>query len=197
MVSGGGGHPLVDIGATLSGVPRTVRGMSDGVRLRPVTEPDLEVLDRMFGDPAAIGEFNWGGYVGGSAWRRRFAENGLLADDKSVLMVDHGDDTIGFVSWFRVPTGNSVYVLEFGISLWPEARGKGHGAAAQLELARYLFAHAPINRIQAVTEVDNIAEQRALEKAGFTREAVMLGRTFRDGEWRDEVLYRMLRAELT
>jgi hypothetical protein len=26
---------------------------------------------------------------------------------------------------------------------------------------------------------------------------VMKGRTFRDGAWRDEVLYRMLRAELT
>jgi RimJ/RimL family protein N-acetyltransferase len=170
--------------------------MTDGVRLRPVAEPDLDALDAMFNDPAAIGEFNWGGFIGGRTWRRRFEENGLLADDKSVLMVDHADETIGFVSWFRVPTANSVYVVEFGISLWPPARGKGHGAAAQLALARYLFAHAPINRVQAVTEVDNVGEQRALEKAGFTREAVMKGRTYRDGAWRDEVLYRMLRDEL-
>ena len=105
-------------------------------------------------------------------------------------------ETLGFVSWFRVPTGYTVYCVEFGISLWPDARGKGHGTTAQLLLARYLFAHAPINRIQAVTEAENLAEQRALEKAGFTREAVMKGRTFRDGAWRDEVLYRMLRSEL-
>lgn len=170
--------------------------MGEGLRLRPVAEADLDELDDMFNDPAAIGEFNWAGFVGVGGWRRRFAENGLIADDKTVLMVECDGETLGFVSWFRVQTGNTVYCVEFGISLWPRARGKGHGAAAQRLLARYLFAHAPINRIQAVTEIGNLAEQRALEKAGFTREAVMEGRTFRDGEWRDEVLYRMLRTEL-
>lgn len=170
--------------------------MTEGLRLRPVVESDLDLLDEMFGDPAAIGEFNWGGFHGGAAWRRRFADNGLLADDKSVLMIDLDGETLGFVSWFRVPTAATAYCVEFGLSLWPEARGKGYGTEAQSLLAGYLFAHAPINRIQAVTEVDNLAEQRALEKAGFVREAVMKGRTFRDGAWRDEVLYRMLRAEL-
>jgi RimJ/RimL family protein N-acetyltransferase len=150
----------------------------------------------MFADPAALGEFNWGGFVGGGRWRQRFTENGLLADDKSVLMVDLDGETLGFVSWFRVYTGNAVYCVEFGISLWPEARGKGLGTAAQVLLARYLFAHAPINRIQAVTDSENLAEQRALEKAGFVREAVLKGRSFRDGAWRDEILYRMVRDEL-
>lgn len=170
--------------------------MGDGLRLRPVAEPDLDVLDGMFAEPDGVGEFNWGGFAGGTLWRRRFAENGLLADDKSVLMIDLDGETMGFVSWFRVQTGNTVYCVEFGISLLPGVRGKGHGTAAQLLLARYLFAHAPINRIQAITEFDNVAEQRSLEKAGFTREAVMRGRTFRDGAWRDEVLYRMVRDEL-
>lgn len=170
--------------------------MIEGLRLRPVGEADLDLLDGMFADPNGIGEFNWGGFAGNVKWRRRFAEDGLLAEDKSVLMVDLDGETLGFVSWFRVQTGNTVYCVEFGISLLPDARGKGHGAATQLLLARYLFAHAPINRVQAITEAENIAEQRALEKAGFVREAVMKGRTFRDGAWRDEVLYRMLRDEL-
>lgn len=170
--------------------------MAEGMRLRPVTEPDLDAMDAMYADPESIGEFNWGGFTDPTRWRRRYAENRLLADDKSVLMVELAGETLGFVSWHRVPTGYSVYCCEFGISLWPSARGKGHGTAAQLLLARYLFAHAPINRIQAVTETGNVAEQRALEKAGFVREAVLAGHTFRDGAWRDEVLYRMLRAEL-
>jgi len=170
--------------------------MAEGLRLRAVVEADLDLLDEMFADPAAIGEFNWGGFVGAGTWRRRFADNGLLGDDKSVLMVDLDGDALGFVSWSRVPTGSVAYCVEFGITLWPEARGKGYGTEAQLLLARYLFAHAPINRVQAVTEVDNLAEQRALEKAGFVREAVLKGRWFRDGAWRDEILYRMVRAEL-
>jgi RimJ/RimL family protein N-acetyltransferase len=170
--------------------------MTEGMRLRPVLEADLDRLDQMFADPDAVGVFNWGGFSGGTRWRKRFAENGLLSDETSALMIDLGGTFIGFVSWAKVQTGQRSHVYEFGISLWPEERGKGHGTTAQRLLARYLFAHEPVNRIQAKTEIGNIAEQRALEKAGFTREAVLREYYFRDGEWRDEVVYRMLRAEL-
>jgi RimJ/RimL family protein N-acetyltransferase len=170
--------------------------MTEGMRLRPVTEADLENIERMFAEPAEIGVFNWGGFSSPGVWRRRFSENQLLADDKSVLMIDLDGEIAGFVSWTKVQTGHVSHVFEFGISLWQDYRGKGHGTAAQLLLARYLFAHSPVHRIQARTEIDNVAEQRALEKAGFTREAVLREYYFRDGAWRDEVLYRMLRSEL-
>lgn len=42
-----------------------------------------------------------------------------------------------------------------------------------------------------------MAEQRALEKAGFTREGVLRGTTFRQGRWHDQVIYSVLRAEVT
>ncbi len=62
---------------------------------------------------------------------------------------------------------NSWPCWEIGISLWPEHRGKGHGSRAQRMLAEYLFAHTPVERIEAQTASDNLAERRALEKAGF------------------------------
>lgn len=170
--------------------------MTEGMRLRPVLEPDLERLEQIFADPDGIGVFNWGGFTSRTAWRRRFDENQLLGEDKSVLIIDLDGADVGFVSWNRVRTGQISHVLEFGITIWPEHRGKGLGTAAQKLLARYLFAHDPVNRIQAWTEKDNIAEQRSLEKAGFTREAVLREYFFRDGAWRDEVVYRMLRSEL-
>jgi RimJ/RimL family protein N-acetyltransferase len=166
------------------------------VRLRPVTEQDLDPLDDMFADPDAIGEYNWAGFSDPTKWRRKWQENGLLGDDYSVLIVDLNGEPLGFVSWSRLATSTHAYVLEFGISLWPQWRGKGYGTAAQEALARYLFAHSPVNRIQAWTDAENLAEQRALEKAGFVREAVLCEYAFRDGAWRDEVLYRMLRREL-
>mgnify|MGYP001122140716 CR=1 FL=1 len=36
-------------------------------------------------------------------------------------------------------------------------------------LVQYLFAETNVQRIQAVTDVTNRSEQRALEKAGFVR----------------------------
>lgn len=170
--------------------------MTEGMRLRPVREKDLDRLEEMFADPEEIGVYNWGGHTDESVWRKRWAENRLIGDDRAVLMIELDDDPIGFVSWHKVRTGQISHTLEFGISLWSEFRGKGHGTAAQRLLARYLFANNPVNRIQALTEAGNVAEQRALEKAGFVREAVLRELSFRDGAWRDEVVYRMLRSEL-
>jgi hypothetical protein len=64
-------------------------------------------------------------------------------------------------------------------------------------LVEYLFAHTPVNRIEASTEEDNVAEQRALEKAGFLREGRLRGVAFRDGGWRDGFLYGIVREDQT
>ena len=170
--------------------------MTEGMRLRPVRESDLDHRDEVFADPDGIGVFNWNGFTDPTVWRRRFTENGLLSDEKSVLFFELDGTHLGFLSWAKMRTGQISYVYEFGITVWPEYRGKGHGTTAQRQLARYLFANSTVNRIQAHTEVDNIAEQRSLEKAGFTREGVLRECYFRDGAYRDEVLYRMLRSEL-
>jgi RimJ/RimL family protein N-acetyltransferase len=59
----------------------------------------------------------------------------------------------------------------------------------------YLFAHTLVVRLEADTETENIAEQRALEKSGFTREGVLRSTVFRDGQWRDVVRYSVLRGD--
>jgi RimJ/RimL family protein N-acetyltransferase len=62
-------------------------------------------------------------------------------------------------------------------------------------MADYLFSTTPANRLEATTEIDNVAEQRALEEAGFVREGVLRGRGFARGQWRDGVMYARLRDD--
>lgn len=62
-------------------------------------------------------------------------------------------------------------------------------------MAEYLFANTLIERLEASTDVDNVAEQRALEKADFQREGVLRHAQFRDGQWRDLVIYSRLRDD--
>jgi RimJ/RimL family protein N-acetyltransferase len=52
-----------------------------------------------------------------------------------------------------------------------------------------------VHRIWAGTEVGNIAEQKSLEKAGFTREGITRATGWRDGAWRDGVIYSLLRTD--
>ncbi|HEY2575208.1 MAG TPA: GNAT family protein [Streptosporangiaceae bacterium] len=166
------------------------------VALRPVTEDDLAVIDRLANDPEAAGPHEWYGWSDPHVYRHRWLENGLLGSMGGMLMVTRGAEVIGFVNWRQMSTGQISYCWEIGIRLLPEARGQGAGTRAQRLLARYLFAHSQVNRVQAATEITNAAEQRALEKAGFTREGVLRGLGYRDGRWRDGVLYSVLRDEV-
>lgn len=70
-----------------------------------------------------------------------------------------------------------------------------HLAAAQAQVAELFFRHTTVNRVEAHTDVENVAEQRALEAAGFRREGVTRGAQWRDGEYHDGILYAVLRAD--
>jgi [ribosomal protein S5]-alanine N-acetyltransferase len=87
--------------------------------------------------------------------------------------------------------------LEIGALLFPEHCRQGVGTAAQRLLTEYLFATTLANRIQAITNVDNLAEQRALERTGFRREGVMRDLAFDGGRWHDGVLYARPRDDPT
>ena len=169
--------------------------ISARVALRPVGEDDLPVVQDMMDDPEAIGEFEWTGWQDRQHWRRDWDKNGLRGEDFGIFMVARGAERLGIVSFRRKAAGPASYHWEIGIALLPKGRGHGYGAEAQRLLVRYLFAHTPVNRIEAWTESANIAEQRSLEKAGFTREGVRRGAGWRAGAWRDVVLYGILRSE--
>jgi RimJ/RimL family protein N-acetyltransferase len=167
----------------------------DQVALRLVREDDLPMLEELTQDPEQTGEFEWFGWHDLRRWRRSWDDNGLIGPDSGTLIVVRGDQRLGFVDWHGQSVTVGAVTLEIGIILLPEARGRGYGTQAQRLLARYLLAHTTAHRIFAGTDVDNIAEQKALERAGFTREGVARGTGWRNGAWRDGVIYSLLRTD--
>ena len=170
--------------------------MDGQVTLRPVGEDDLPWLASLRDGPAATGPHEWHGWSDRQWERRQWAESGLLGENGGTLIVLHDTDRVGTVSWRKVQTGPTAFNWAIGIGLAPEFRGRGYGSAAQQLVVRYLFAHTQANRVEATTEFTNVAEQRALEKAGFTREGILRGTTFRQGRWHDHVIYSVLRDEV-
>ncbi|MGW7351579.1 GNAT family N-acetyltransferase [Streptomyces sp. NPDC054784] len=171
--------------------------MADTVRLRPLLEPDLDLLEHLHGGPDESGEFGFFGFRNPGSLRRQWADPGFLGAEGGRLAVAAYDDGrfLGEVQWHQVFQGPASPCWNIGISLLTAERGKGYGKHAQRLLVRYLFAHTRVNRVEASTETTNVAEQKALESVGFTREGVLRGACFRDGEWRDMTLYSILRAE--
>jgi len=176
--------------------------MSDSlpeIRLRPVTEADLIMIRRFAIEPGLIG-LDWSGFTDPKAVERRFDTDSYLGADDGRLIVDVGKDgpgwePAGLVSYSKRYHGSRSFAWEIGIALLPEWRGRGIGWRAQAIFCSYLFENTSVQRIEASTHAENAAEQRSLEKAGFTLEGVMRAAEYRGGQWRDGYLYSRLRTD--
>ena len=169
--------------------------MGDQLELHPVRDSDISTLEALTQDPKTTGEFQWFGWNDLRLWRRGWTENGLIGPDSGILMAVLGSERLGLVNWRRRQITPAAFCWEIGVILLPHARGRGYGTRAHQLLSQCLFAHTTVHRIEAGTEVDNIAEQRALEKAGFVREGIMREIGWRNGAWRNGVLYSLLRTD--
>ena len=173
---------------------------SPEIRLRPVAEADLEMFRRFAVELGLIG-LDWAGFRDPKTVQRRFDTDSYLGADDGRLIVDvaagtePGGEAAGLVSYRRRQYGAQGYCWEIGIALLPEWRGQGIGWRAQAMFCSYLFGHTPVQRIEAGTHAENAAEQRSLEKAGFTLEGVVRAAEFRAGQWRDGYLYSRLRTD--
>jgi [ribosomal protein S5]-alanine N-acetyltransferase len=166
------------------------------VRLRPVEEPDLDLLARLDTEPALSEPFEWRGYRDPKERRRRWERDSYLGSEDALLIVALPDGTFtGIVSWRQLPTSGPRVTYTIGILLFPEYRGQRLGSSAQCLLADQLFSTTLANRVDATTAVDNIAEQKALESAGFQKEGILRGLGYGRGKMGDGVMYSRLRSD--
>ncbi|GAA0532910.1 hypothetical protein GCM10010172_12160 [Paractinoplanes ferrugineus] len=164
------------------------------IKLRPFRADELDILREIAEDPD-FAPLTWAGFRNYAKVIREHGESGLVSDDLARLVVDEGGAAVGFVSYRSGGYGARGDHYEIGIVLRPEHRGRGIGWRAQALLTAYVFAHFPVQRVQAGTQVENTAERRALLKAGFQEEGVVRAAEFRAGQWRDCVLFSRLRDD--
>ncbi len=169
------------------------------VTLRPLREADLKPLAVHERDeaPSPFDDF---GFRGPGSLKRALELDGGLPTDgqRGRLAVTVNGTIAGSVSWHTVPYGpnEASNALNVGVVLLDGHRGQGIGPKALHALARYLFAHFAVNRVEASTDVENGPAQKALERAGFTREGVLRGAQFRLGRWHDMYMYAVVRGDL-
>ena len=139
-----------------------IRRDGTAVRLREATLADAEVIDGRNEDLTWQGGFN----DFGPRERRSLADN--LADGKRMVAADRGQlvveriadgENLGDVSWHTVRYGpnEESRALNIGIALVPAARGHGYGGEAQRLLAETLFELFDIARVEASTDIENLA----------------------------------------
>jgi RimJ/RimL family protein N-acetyltransferase len=166
------------------------------VFLRPLTPADADAIE--LEDTPELNAFNWFAAREPGLFRKRVEESPGFpeAGGRFAIAVETGH-LVGEISWRRMPSSPAPasFYFSLGIYLLAAERGKGYGSEAQRVLADYLFAVTLGNRVEASTDVENAGEQRALEKAGFTREGVKRGYQWRFGAWHDMVVFSRLRND--
>ena len=168
------------------------------MRLREIAPADAELLDTWRAEPGSMGEFNdfdvemssLAGALGGG---RRFVE-----EEMGRLVVDRLEDgaVIGDMSWHPVRYGpdEGSKASTWGSRYTPTPVAGGTAWRRRL-LADLLFDLFEVARVEASTDVENVPRQRALEKAGFTREGVLRQAQHHAAAHHDLVVYSHVRDD--
>lgn len=169
---------------------------SPAVTLRARQDSDLDALYRVAADldtweernpsaPAPLTRAVW------DARRSRAPEPGPNGDAEFVIDVD--GEAVGSVSLFSVD-GFAGHA-EVGIALLPEARGRGIGTAALLQLVEFAFVRRNLRRLHLQAISSNAGAIRSYEKAGFVVEGRLRQHAWVRGGYEDIVLMGILRSE--
>ncbi|WP_432831476.1 GNAT family N-acetyltransferase [Dactylosporangium sp. CA-092794] len=185
--------------------PRVLPDLPDGrltdgvVALRPIREDDGLVTYHMRNLPEVRGRSVVSTPPDPAVVARQCAESMAkwLAGQRAEMTIRRADDDgyLGEIALYYFEPALREAMI--GYSLTPEARGQGYAARAARLVTGWGF-EIGMNRMTAGTATDNIASQRVLEAAGYTREVVQPQRLpGPDGTRIDNVAFAKLRPAAT
>jgi len=167
------------------------------VSLRPRTADDLDVLFRIAAELETWEERTPG--MPAPLTRERFearlarTAEGDPAESGVAFMVDVDGAAVGSAVLFGFD--QLARHAEAGISLLPEARGRGIGTTAVAQLAEFGFLRCNLRRVHLQAIASNTGAIRAYEKAGFLVEGRLRQHAWVRGGYEDVVLMGLLRAD--
>jgi len=165
------------------------------VVLRPFRRSDLDGLYDFVADVREIGEFWPLGCISEPRWFKQFDDTNWWTDEfKLFLITDRDGRRLGQVNVYKA--SHSYQGWELGYRIYrPEDRGHGFMPEAVQMATAYLFGQESIGRVQILLDPRNVASRAVAERAGYTLEGTLRHAHFDRGEYRDLLLYSILRNE--
>ena len=126
---------------------------------------------------------------------REFISRTNSETPRKAFAIANIEEAFGVVGY--IP-GRDVYRFSAEIGYWIGEPFWGQGIMTSVVevFSEYLFSTFPFNRLFACIFSSNPASGRVLERAGFTREAVIKAHVVKNGELLDEHMYSRLRPGL-
>jgi RimJ/RimL family protein N-acetyltransferase len=161
--------------------------------LRPWTEGDIDELVVAIDDPEIAHWIPLIPHPYTEADARAFLD-GEVAPAEHRLAITLVDSIVGGIG---MSVNSHDYRGTIGYWVARDARGHGICTRAVRVLARHGFEELELQRVDLITDPDNVASQRVAEKVGFQREGVLRAHLRHpDGRIRDSVMFSLLPGEL-
>ena len=162
------------------------------ITVRKATTQDAAAFARIMGDPAVYPGLMQLPYTDEETWRVRLGENFAPGKTDLPLAAELNGAVVGTAGLHPVgPAVRRRHVLMLGISVLPEAQGKGVGTALMAALCNYADRWAGALRLELTVYCDNAAAIHLYRKFGFEVEGTLRGYALRDGQYAD--VYAMAR----
>jgi len=166
------------------------------VSLRPIERLDLVRLVELLEDPDVAALAGEGPVVLASladweAWFEQRVAN--PPKDRISFAVETEDELIGQAGLHHIDHFNQR--CELGIALGKDYWGQGLGQEATRLLVDYAFSYLNMNRISLRVLADDARAVGAYRKAGFREEGRLRQAAVVAGDFRDELVMSVLRAE--
>ena len=167
--------------------------------LRVLTEQEIPKYVNRLNDPRTdIGQSFT--FVSPQTFFAAYRQDNFLTADSGILAIDciTAQKTIHHVgtgSWYVA--NRSLKNMEIAVDIYdPQHDTVECRSQAVYALCDYLFSNHPLERLQTLVSPDEKHAQKAVCACGFKREGLLKSMFFARGEWRDLVLYSVLRKEL-
>ncbi|MCU8038008.1 GNAT family N-acetyltransferase [Shewanella sp. SM69] len=168
--------------------------------LRPFQRADLEAFTAYRADPKVAKYQSWTDYRYSDALalfeKMDYAQFGAVDTWFQLAIISGASGTtptqlVGDLALHFIDEQQ----VEIGFTIAPEHQGKQVAFEAVSALLDYLFIELHNHRVIAITDAQNLACCRLLEKLRFRREAHYVKNIFFKGTWGDEFLYALLKEE--
>ena len=119
---------------------------------------------------------------------------GDVRSDHDAMAIEVAGQVVGGIGM-----GVNAHDYRARVGYWVAARARGRGTCTRALrlLARHGLEELRLQRVDLITDPDNVASQRVAEKVGFQREGVLRAHLRHpDGRIRDSVMFSLLPGEL-
>jgi RimJ/RimL family protein N-acetyltransferase len=162
--------------------------------VRHLLTADLNTFIALVNDRPSRGDYFSIQFKSPETMRKEFMQNGFVSDDSELFVIEDSlHHIVGVISHFK---GRTPICRELGYRLFdPKLAGRGYVTEACKLLTDYLFNVHQYHRLELLSAPENVASVRVAQKCGFSAEGTLRQSFFINGQYRDVVVFSLLRPE--